>query len=256
MITLNSVSVLNIILFWNPAFTYAITGSHLCCTDLLSSTHKASSSPPIRAPLPSVKLLPWQSACSSVISGARRGNVCSIMPVTCSDYCERHSSREKEERGSVLVHQNLPSNPGGERNQVFPFQNTHTWHLSRVSTEHWTPCCPVSSPDQNTGKIVAYFTAGNNKMLFIHKGTKNLLETSFTAEKTLTSSQASFKNNSLQQRYWLPYICHVVSNWMSWMGPVYMGLRRPIMFHVILKDKLHFLVVITHQWKGKGYQAL
>lgn len=82
------------------------------------------------------------------------------------------------------VHQNLPSNPGGERNQVFPFQNTHTWHLSRVSTEHWTPCCPVSSPDQNTGKIVAYFTAGNNKMLFIHKGTKNLLETSFTAEKT------------------------------------------------------------------------
>lgn len=39
-------------------------------------------------------------------------------------------------------------------------------------------------PDQNTGKIVAYFTAGNNKMLFIHKGTKNLLETSFTAEKT------------------------------------------------------------------------
>lgn len=111
-------------------------------------------------------------------------------------------------------------------------------------------------PDQNTGKIVAYFTAGNNKMLFIHKGTKNLLETSFTAEKTLTSSQASFKNNSLQQRYWLPYICHAVSNWMSWMGPVYMGLRRPIMFHVILKDKLNFLVVITHQWKGKGYQAL
>lgn len=102
MITLNSVSVLNIILFWNPAFTYAITGSHLCCTDLLSSTHKASSSPPIRAPLPSVKLLPWQSACSSVISGVRRGNVCSIMPVTCSDYCERHSSREKEERGSVF----------------------------------------------------------------------------------------------------------------------------------------------------------
>lgn len=111
-------------------------------------------------------------------------------------------------------------------------------------------------PDQNTGKIVAYFTAGNNKMLFIHKGTKNLLETSFTAEKTLTSSQASFKNNSLQQRYWLPYICHAVSNWMSWMGPVYMGLRRLIMFHVILKDKLNFLVVITHQWKGKGYQAL
>lgn len=162
--------------------------------------------------------------------------------------------RRREEVYSV--HQNLPSNPGGERNQVFPFQNTHTWHLSRVSTEHWTPCCPVSSPDQNTGKIVAYFTAGNNKMLFIHKGTKNLLETSFTAEKTLTSSQASFKNNSLQQRHWLPYICHVVSNWMSWMGPVYMGLRRQIMFHVILKDKLHFLVVITHQWKGKGYQAL
>lgn len=256
VITLNSVSVLNIILFWNPPFTYAITGSHLCCTDLLSSTHKASSSPP------SEPLFPLWSCCHDNLLAPQ--SYLEQGEGTSAALCQWHAlttvrdtvrgRRRSEEVYSV--HQNLPSNPGGERNQVFPFQNTHTWHLSQVSTEHWTPCCPVSSPDQNTGKIVAYFTAGNNKMLFIHKGTKNLLETSFTAEKTLTSSQASFKNNSLQQRYWLPYICHVVSNWMSWMGPVYMGLRRPIMFHVILKDKLHFLVIITHQWKGKGYQAL
>lgn len=206
VITLNSVSVLNI-LFWNPAFTFAIPGSHLCCTYLLSSTHKASSSP-------------HQS--SSSLCEVVAMTICLLLSHIWSKERERlqHYASDmlwllwetqfKGEGGReevYSVHQNLPSNPGGERNQVFPFQNTHTWHLSRVSTEHWTPCCPVSSPDQNTGKIVAYFTAGNNKMLFIHKGTKNLLETSFIAEKTLTSSQASFKNNSLQQRYWLPHSC-------------------------------------------------
>lgn len=52
----------------------------------------------IKAPIASVKWLPQQPTCSSAISGTRRRReVCSIMLVTCSEYCERLRGREEED---------------------------------------------------------------------------------------------------------------------------------------------------------------
>lgn len=102
------------------------------------------------------------------------------MPVTCSDYCERGG-------GGSVFRTSEPSSKSVKGVKLSRYVLKHPHLTSRTGLlRTLNALLSRQLPDQNTRKIVACFTAGNNKTLFICKGTKHLLGTFCAAEKRLT----------------------------------------------------------------------
>lgn len=109
-------------------------------------THKAPSLPHL-SPIASGKWLPWQPACTAAINGTRRRKTTSIA---------LHFDMFWLLVGLEWGRRRNPSEPG----ECDGPQHLHM-HISAVSSEQWTPCCPVKTPEAEN-LLIVFITTENN----------------------------------------------------------------------------------------------
>lgn len=108
---------------------------------------------------------------------------------------DRERERREGGRGRMCVFRTAESFfKSSMRNRFLMPRNTrpNTWHLSCVSSEHWTPCCPVSVQTKTLEKLLPVSSLETIKVYLFTMGQSTCLHTSCTAETTLPPSHSLY----------------------------------------------------------------